>query len=355
MRMTNSDIVMLRGNHSRAVAEHRLIRVKRGVGILPPKHGEALPRWEAFAIAAQARILAVARTMRREVVFTRESAMLVHGLPCWALNPDVSIRVDGSFTPSPLPEIVIGGHRIPAVRIRSTCGAYAKPEAERIGGLLADPLEESALQMALKAPPVDAVVAVSAIIRALSRFDRFRQSEGRRREAMVKERLSACLAALGAAPGKHQARAVLAVSDAGCESVGERALLFTLATAFPFEIRSQYEVVIHGHSYFLDFAIPSLKIAFEFDGLIKMGNDHESFRRAQRALLARQRELEDAGWVVIRIGWEELMDPAGLREKLIERVSRCSAEAIIGPPAAGEALWNRHLSLRGINPRCSGA
>ncbi|ENO19027.1 hypothetical protein HMPREF9004_0362 [Schaalia cardiffensis F0333] len=342
MKMTHSDLVMLRGNHKGAIASRELIRVKRGVAIAAPKQSEALPRWEAFSTAAEARILAVARTMRREVVFTRESAMLIHGLPCWAHNPCVSIRVAGSFTPSLLPGVIMSTHQIPAVRLRSTHGKYTEAQPQRIGGLLVDSLEETALQMALKARPLDAVIAVSGIIKALSRFDRFRQPASRRREEIVKAGLLDGLRGLGSIPGKRQAEAVLTLSDAGCETIGEQALLFTLATVMPYEIHTQHEVVIRGHSYFLDFAIPSLKIAFEFDGLIKMGEDRESFQRAHRALLSRQRELEDAGWTVIRVAWEELMDLAALRAKLVGRVARCTSAPIVSP-VQGEALWNRQL------------
>lgn len=354
MKMTHSDLVMLRGNHKHAIASHELIRVKRGVAIVAPKQSEALPRWEAFSTAAEARIFAVARTMRREVVFTRESAMLIHGLPCWAHNPCVSIRVAGSFTPSSLPSVIMNTHRIPAVRVRSTYGKYTNAEPQRIGGLLVDSLEETALQMALKARPLDAVIAVSGIIKALSRFDRFRQPASRQREKIVKAGLLDALRTLGPIPGKRQAEAVLTLSNAGCETIGEQALLFALATVMPYEVHTQHEVVIRGHSYFLDFAIPSLKIAFEFDGLIKMGSDHESFQRAQRALLSRQRELEDAGWTVVRVAWEELMDLAALRAKLVGRVARCTSAPIVSP-AQGEALWSRQLMTTLVERTRTGA
>lgn len=192
-------------------------------------------------------------------------------------------------------------YQIPAVRLRSAHGKYTEAQPQRIGDLLVNSFEETALQMALKARPLDAAIAVSKITKALSRFDRFRQPASRRREEIAKAELLNSPRGLGPIPGKRQAEAVLIPSDAECETIGEQALLSTLAAVMPYETHTQHEVVIRGHSYFLDFAIPSLKIVFESDGLIKMGEDRESFQRAHRALLSRQRELEDAGWTVIRV------------------------------------------------------
>ena len=80
------------------------------------------------------------------------------------------------------------------------------------------------------------------IIKAVSRFDRFRQPASRRREEIVKAGLLDGLRGLGSIPGKRQAEAVLTLSDAGCETIGEQALLFALATVMPYEIHTQHEV-----------------------------------------------------------------------------------------------------------------
>ena len=69
---------------------------------------------------------------------------------------------------------------------------------------------------------------------------------------------------------------------------------------------TQEEVHVAGHTYFIDIALPNLKIAIEFDGRIKYGDTvdevHESIEAEQR----RQRNLELAGWTVIRVRWSDL-------------------------------------------------
>ena len=69
---------------------------------------------------------------------------------------------------------------------------------------------------------------------------------------------------------------------------------------------TQEEVHLAGHTYFVDIALPDLKIAIEFDGRIKYGDTvdevHDSIEAEQR----RQRDLERAGWKVIRVRWSDL-------------------------------------------------
>ena len=69
---------------------------------------------------------------------------------------------------------------------------------------------------------------------------------------------------------------------------------------------TQEEVHIDGHAYFIDIALPDLKIAIEFDGRIKYGDTvdqvHDSIEAEQR----RQRDLERDRWTVIRVRWSDL-------------------------------------------------
>lgn len=95
-------------------------------------------------------------------------------------------------------------------------------------------------------------------------------------------------------------------ADAGCESPGESLVLLALLRAGIDGTTTQEEVQVAGHTYFVDIALPNLKIAIEFDGRIKYGDTvnevHESIEAEQR----RQRDLERAGWTVIRVRWSDL-------------------------------------------------
>lgn len=83
-------------------------------------------------------------------------------------------------------------------------------------------------------------------------------------------------------------------------------MLLALLRAGIVGISTQEEVHIDGRTYFIDIALPHLKIAIEFDGRIKYGDSvdevHESIEAEQR----RQRDLERAGWTVIRVRWSDL-------------------------------------------------
>ena len=71
-------------------------------------------------------------------------------------------------------------------------------------------------------------------------------------------------------------------------------------------ITTQEEVRCNGRTFFIDIAIPSLKIASEFDGRIKYGDSvqevHDNIEAEQR----RARLLQLAGWRIIRIRWSDM-------------------------------------------------
>jgi very-short-patch-repair endonuclease len=64
----------------------------------------------------------------------------------------------------------------------------------------------------------------------------------------------------------------------------------------------QFEVRIEGKRFFLDGAIPSLKIAVELDGLAK-----RTSRSATNAEYRRQNRLILDGWTVLRFTWDDVM------------------------------------------------
>ena len=106
--------------------------------------------------------------------------------------------------------------------------------------------------------------------------------------------------------GRKQAKWIINHADAGCESPGEALVLLALLRAGIIGISTQEEVHIDGRTYFIDIALANLKIAIEFDGRFKYGETidqvHESIEAEQR----RQRDLERAGWKVIRVRWSDL-------------------------------------------------
>ena len=138
-------------------------------------------------------------------------------------------------------------------------------------------------------------------------FDRFRQDESRARQEEARKEFHEALANTPLnTVGRKQARWVIYRADAGCESPGEALVLLALLRAGIEGITTQEEVHVAGHTYFIDIALPNLKIAIEFDGRIKYGDTvdevHDSIEAEQR----RQRDLERDGWAVIRVRWSDL-------------------------------------------------
>lgn len=101
------------------------------------------------------------------------------------------------------------------------------------------------------------------------------------------------------------ARYVGSIMSPLSESPGETLVRFALlASGLPVPVQ-QYEVFVNGRIYRLDFAIPHLKIALEFDGMVK----YMDYGPADQALLAerqREKDLQNAGWYVVRVAWKDV-------------------------------------------------
>ena len=149
-------------------------------------------------------------------------------------------------------------------------------------------------------------IACAGLARACQ-FDRFRQDESRARQEEARGEFHEALADTPLNTiGRERARWMIDRADAGCESPGESLVLLALLRAGINGMTTQEEVQVAGHTYFIDIALPNLKIAIEFDGRIKYGDTvdevHDSIEAEQR----RQRNLERAGWTVIRVRWADL-------------------------------------------------
>ena len=337
MSIPHCDIIRLTGSHEDR--DPRFARLRRGFALAVPDGAESLQTWEAQNLVDRARIHALHDALGVEPVFAMESVLVLEGIPQWRRNPDVHLRVPTRYATSALPEVMIGPHRIPAASARQ-CRRSSAARIERSPeGIAHDDLPHSALLLAANRPIIDGFVAVSGVLRRLSAFDRFDEPLSRQREAEARRALLTELNDSESPRGARRAELVVAHASGACESVGEAALLALLSTIFPEELRTQHEVIATGRRYFLDFALPLLKIAFEFDGVVKMGRTPEEFRRAQGELMARQRDLEQAGWHVIRVGWDDLFDPVRLRNRLLDAL-RASGRWNGRISPTGQRIWS---------------
>lgn len=71
-------------------------------------------------------------------------------------------------------------------------------------------------------------------------------------------------------------------------------------------VTTQEEFHCGGHTFFIDIALPDLKIAIEFDCRIKYEDSVEEVHESIEAEQRRARLLQLAGWQIIRIRWSDL-------------------------------------------------
>ena len=340
MSLPHSLVVPTHG-HSRCILPAGCVPLKRGFALSIPADMGGEPKWRLQELVDGARLVAVNASCASGTTFTHESAMLAHGLRPLAPNPDVLVRAPYRRPALALPGIDWNGVRIDSARLTQTRTALVLRDVMDADGVAADSLEATAIAMALHRPLPDAVAAVGQILRRLSHFDRFSSAASQSREDIVRARLLELLAEEGRGRvlrGLRGAESIIRFAQAGCESPGESRLLAVLLTLFPHDVQTQFEILAGGQRYFADFAIPCWKVIIEFDGLIKMGSNEQEFRRAQADLMARQRALEDSGWTVVRVGWNDVLQVDVLRAKLLRRILAVQSKPELPGRTAGEFL-----------------
>lgn len=300
--------------------KHLATRLRRGFTLTSSPNPTDTP-WECRRTAYMARIQAIHLAMRQQIIFILHSALFLWGIDGWLNNPDVTFRSSSRYHPTTLNRVDIGANFVPAVQAKAV-HIPLDPQPFSFRGLLVDSLENTALAFASSTHPLEAFVAVCGIMRRLTDFDRFALAHSRHREKEVREKLLSLLKESAIYRGVRQARNILQWADASCESVGERALLWAILTVSPIAPVCQYEVQVEGRIFYLDFAFPDLRLAFEFDGMSKMGSNESEFRQAQREMLDRQRLLERQGWRVLRFQWQDFRDFDRLREIIISHITQ---------------------------------
>ena len=263
---------------------------------------------ECRDIVFMARVCALSLRYPDYVISGGVAAYLL-GLPCEARIGQLTLYAPSRKCPALVhfPEVVIDD----SIRISSVCVRTCRPgrpvsSIEYAGFRIATPARVVVDCARLLNEQHGFPIACAGLAHACQ-FDRFRQDASRPRQEEARRDFHE---ALDATPrntkGRGHARWIVAHADAGCESPGEALVLLALLRAGIAGLTTQEEVHIDGRTYFIDIALPNLKIAIEFDGRIKYGETvsqvHDSIEAEQR----RQRDLERAGWKVIRVRWSDL-------------------------------------------------
>lgn len=147
--------------------------------------------------------------------------------------------------------------------------------------------------------------------------------------------IEARLAEWGRFPGSGRLRAALGRARERVESPKEtETRLAIVDSGLPepsvqVEVRDGPRVVARS-----DLAYPQWRIAIEYEG-----DGHRTDKQQWRRDIARQRELEERGWIVIRLTQHDLVDP----EPFLGRIrSAISARSVPGVSDAGSKVLLQH-------------
>lgn len=250
------------------------------------------------------RVAAFAPRLHRGQLLGGETAMRVWGYPhpgIWSVEaPIVVVVATGSAR--------VRSHGVSGRRL-----AAGRAVPWQIGGIpVVDPV--AALFMCAATLTDDQVaIALDALISTADNYPGLRPGRPLLTVTDVEQRLQAW----GRFPGSRRVRDALPRAREGAESPKEtETRLLVVAEGLP-EPVVQYE--IHENGLLIarsDMAYPSLKIAIEYEG-----DGHRTSRDQWRRDVQRQRELEDLGWIVIRVTQLDLDDT----RPLLNRIRRAIA------------------------------
>lgn len=251
-------------------------RVRRGAYVTPsPSQGPALDR----RTLALARIEAVAAQIRTPYWFSHESAALIWGGDVVGLSGRVHVTQAWSDSSRGDRQLVRHVHDLP----------LASRTSHR--GLPVTTLERTAIDCATSMPGRRALVVLDSLVRIGAETD-------------------AIAAGLRAGHrGVRTARRVVERVDPRSESPGESLARWEILEQGLPTPDLQVEVRTSHGTYRLDLAWRQAKVALEFDGFVKYSGTYGSAADVVFAEKKRQDALEAAGWLVVRITWDDLARP----------------------------------------------
>ena len=246
------------------------------------------------------RSIAVARRSPR-LVLSHQSAAVMLGLPLWKAPLD---RVH-------LIRAADGGGRAGPGRVVHM-GRLAPAELGRVAGTPVTSPSRTLIDVACSTSFATTVVAADAALRC---------------RLVTPDELAAALAKTEHRRGAAAARRALRFADGRCESVGESLLRLAMHQARLPEPELQVLIIGTDGSVIAraDLGYPELGVLIEFDGAIKYSKLLQPGESAHDAVLAekiREDRIRDLGYVVVRVMWAELHDPAAVAVKINAALAR---------------------------------
>lgn len=307
--------------HSRRniVNDPEVLTIRRGYRIRL-HNDEQAPPWKLWNVINISRFHALAYQCTQRLVFTGNSALLLHGIPTWSANPDVEVwPSETRLRATPFHAVRHPRTTVPRANIISR--ARRPRNVTTVDTLEAESPIEAAVRLALNDEPLTGFVATCMVMHTLSRFDRFDLEESRRRCERIREEMHQELSRQPHHPHYLRAHTVLRKADGGCDNVFEAAILWFVNTLYSGRIVTQLPITVEDHTYFGDIVLPELKLMIEPDGRSKFGSTDEEVRDNTNKWLKRQHELVNDGWRVIRVSWHSTDDFGAFREYLATQLA----------------------------------
>lgn len=276
-----------------------LVRVLRGV--YAPAAPSSTP-WEAARYTLLCRAAAVHAVRSATHWFSGETAAVLWG--CDLVRIPALVDVTSLLNPH-----VRGGRRQAGVREHWTARVERSAEASQALDLPVAPLERTVVECASVLPAAHGLGVADSALRAgadpdvLARV--LEQSAGRR--------------------GVRRARDVLQHADGRAESAGESLLRWAAVAAGVPAPDLQVPIATRLGVRWVDLGWPACRLAVEFDGRAKYGDEPRQVEQGWFEEKRRQDAIEEEGWTVLRVTWPDLADPVALGVRLHRALRKAAA------------------------------
>ena len=212
------------------------------------------------------------------------------------------LPVPPRWSPAEPIDIAVATEKAPpeTVGVRGRRLALARSDTWKVRGLPVVDADAACFTTAPLLSLDDAVIMLDALVTTAHNYP----GRAPRRPLSTLERVEARLELWGRFPGSRTIRGALPLVRERVESPKEtQTRLAIMAAGLP-EPVVQYEVRLGGILIArTDLAYPRLRIAIEYEG-----DGHRTDRAQWRTDIRRQRELEDLGWIVIRMTEHDLRE-----------------------------------------------
>jgi very-short-patch-repair endonuclease len=243
---------------------------------------------------------AVVRHLQGRVAVSHVSRVVLAGLPLWRADLAAVHVASASDEVTRRRPHVVSYARVPGLRL------------ERLAGLgPVVPLDVGIVQTGLVAGAMDAAIAADQALR---------------RGLVTREALGDAAGLLAGHRGLPRTAAALARCDGRRESPGETRLAHLMAD-LGVGVTPQFEVRTRLGTRRADFRVDGTKVLLEMDGKITY-TDPRHGGEVLWLEKRRQDAIEDEGWIVVRISWAELDDPARLWSRIRSAIARSVRRAV---------------------------